>query len=415
MPKGRKRLKRERTRTDKSLTAERLATDRSISIRGKSTQRAADDTRRQIRNEADRGLSRQRKAADAERSRRSSSKPVSRELEVERRSAATSLTRERGRADQLLARQRRRFESVLAEERRQRRKTEESLFERERGRTDRDLGDERGRTDFAFLAAERRLGLARTASEKGAAAVLLRDEFMAIISHDLRTPLNVIAINAARLAKMVPVGEGVDQIRKMCVQIEEATGRIGRMVDDLLDAERMALANLRVPARPGDLRNPAREAMDLMAPLGSAHGVSLAAALPEHPIVTRFDRDRMLQVFSNLLGNAVKFTPKGGMVQLAMEGNGRLIRVSISDTGPGIPLDQHERVFRRFTQVGGGRGGVGLGLYIARRIVEAHGGKIGLVSRPGEGSTFFFTLPQVAARMRPRRSSSTKRRSKQAS
>jgi len=415
MPKGRKRLKRERTRTDKSLTAERLATDRSISSRGKSTQRAADDARRQIRNEADRGLSRQRKAADAERSRRSSSKPISRELEVERRSAATSLTRERRRADQLVARQRRRFESVLAEERRQQRKTEESLFERERGRTDRDLGDERGRTDFAFLAAERRLGLARTASEKAAAAVLLRDEFMAIISHDLRTPLNVIAINAARLAKMVPVGEGVDQIRKMCVQIEEATGRIGRMVDDLLDAERMALANLRVPARPGDLRDPAREAIELITPLVSDQGISLAAALPEDPVVATFDRDRILQVFSNLLGNAVKFTPKGGMVQLAMAGNGRIIRVSISDTGPGIPLDQHERVFRRFTQVGGGRGGVGLGLYIARRIVEAHGGKIGLVSRPGEGSTFFFTLPQVAARMRPRRSSSTKRRSKRRS
>jgi signal transduction histidine kinase len=81
-----------------------------------------------------------------------------------------------------------------------------------------------------------------------------------------------------------------------------------------------------------------------------------------------------------------------------MESNDGLIRVSVSDTGTGIPAEQHERVFRRFTQVGAGRGGVGLGLYIARRIVEAHGGKIGLVSRPGEGSTFFFTLPRVEKR-----------------
>ena len=267
MPKGRKRLKRERTRTDKSLTAERLATDRSISSRGKSTQRAADDARRQIRNEADRRLLHERKAADAERSRRSSSKGISRDLEIERQWAAQSLRRERKRADRGVARARRRFDSTLREERSQRRETEKKLFSRERGRTDRNLGDERGRTDVTFRVAERRLALARTTGDKAAAAVLLRDEFMAIISHDLRTPLNVIAINAARLAKMVPVGEGVDQIRKMCVQIEEATGRIGRMVDDLLDAERMALANLRVPARPGDIRDPAREAIELITPL----------------------------------------------------------------------------------------------------------------------------------------------------
>jgi signal transduction histidine kinase len=363
--------------------------------RSKSTQHAADAARRRIQDETDRGLAGQRRSADAERSRRSASKrPASRELEKERRSAATALTRERRRTDEVLARQRRRIDSALAEERGQRRQAERVLFDRVRKRTDRDLGDERGRTDTAFLAAEKRHALAKTASEKSAAAVLLRDEFMAVISHDLRTPLNVIAINAARLAKVVPDGEGADQIRRMCVQIEDAARRVGRMVDDLLDAERMALAKLRLPSRPGDLRVLAREAIDLVSPLVEAQGVSLAATLPEDPIVANFDRDRMLQVFSNLLSNAVKFTPKGGLVQLAMEANDGLIRVSVSDTGPGIPAEQHERVFRRFTQVGRGQGGVGLGLYIARRIVEAHGGRIGLVSRPGEGSTFFFTLPR---------------------
>jgi signal transduction histidine kinase len=391
-----KRLHRERKKTDRSLKSERSATDRSMMRRSEASQRTADAARRRIRNEADRGLAGQRKSADAERSRRSSSRrPPSRELQKERRSAATALTRERRRTDEVLARQRRRFDSVLAEERGQRRKTADVLFKSERKRTDRDLGDERGRTDAAFHAAERRLEFATTASEKAAAAVLLRDEFMAIISHDLRTPLNVIAINAARLAKMVPTGEGADQIRKMCVQIEDAAGRVGGMVDDLLDAERMALANLRLPARPGDLRDLAREAIDLVSPLVEAQGISLAAALPEQPVLTSFDRDRMLQVFSNLLANAVKYTPKGGMVQLAMEANDALVRVSVSDTGPGIPAEQHERVFRRFTQVGRGQGGVGLGLYIARRIIEAHGGNIGLVSRPGEGSTFFFTLPRL--------------------
>jgi signal transduction histidine kinase len=393
-----KRLHRERKKTDRSLKSERTATDRSMVRRSTSTQRSTDAARRQIHAEADRGLASQRKSADAERSRRTSAKPASREVESERRSEATSLARERRRADQLHARQQRRSDSVLAEERRLRSRTEEKLFDRERKRTDRDLGHERGRADASFLAAEKRLGLAKTATEKAAAAVLLRDEFMAIISHDLRTPLSVIALNAARLGKMVPAGEGADQIRKMCLQIGDAADRIGRMVDDLLEAERMALAKLRLPARPGELRELARDAVELVAPLVAAQGISLSVALPEEPMVASFDRDRMLQVFSNLLANAVKYTPKGGVVQLTMEANDGYIRVSVSDTGTGIPAEQHERVFRRFTQVGGGRGGVGLGLYIARRIVEAHGGKIGLVSRPGEGSTFFFTLPRVEKR-----------------
>jgi len=388
----RKRLRRERTRTDKSLTAERSATDQSMSRRGEGTLRTADIARRKIREEADRTLLTGRKAADAARARRSSRKPPSRELETERRLAAESLRRERQRADRSLARQRRHTDSALREERRQRHETEKSLFARERGRTDRDLGEERIRTDQAFRLAERRMSQAATAREKAAAAVVLRDEFLAIISHDLRTPLNVIAINAARLGRLAPAGEGAEQLRKMCLQIEEAVKRIARMVEELLEAERMALAKLRLPTKPGDLRDVAREAVDMVAPLVSAQGVSLEATLPEEPVEASFDRDRMLQVFSNLLGNAVKFTPKGGQVRLGIEQSDPL-RVTVSDTGPGIPADQHDRVFKRFTQVGAAPGGVGLGLYIARRIVEAHGGEIGVNSRPGGGCTFFFTLP----------------------
>ena len=392
--KSRKRLSGERKKTDRSLKVERSATDRSMTRRADAEERTADAARRKIRNEAKRGLTSQRKAADAELFHRIA-KPASREMQRERRSAATSLARERRRADEGSARERRRFESVLTEERDQRRKTEAALFHRERTRTDRDLAGERGRTDRTVHAARRRLEHARTAKEKAAAAVLVRDEFMAILSHDLRTPLNVIAINAARLERMVPVGEGEEQIRKMCLQIGDAVGRIGSMLDELLDAERLSLAKLRLPEREEDLRELAREAIELVATVASARGVSLRVALPETPVVTRFDRDRMLQVFSNLVGNAIKFAPKAGMVALTMESEDGFIRVSISDTGPGIPPEHHERIFRRFTQVGEMREGVGLGLYIARRIVEAHGGKIGLVSRPGEGSTFFFTLPRT--------------------
>jgi len=395
--KKRNGLKRDRLRTDKSLTAERSATDQTMSRRREGAQRTADVARRKIQDEADRTLRTDRRAADSERARRSSVKPISRELETERRRAAEFLRRERQRADRSLARQRRHTDSALHEERRQRRETEMSLFARERGRTDRDLGEERIRTDDAFRVAERQISQAATAGEKAAAAVVLRDEFLAIISHDLRTPLSVIAINAARLGRLVPAGQGAGQLRKMCLQIEEAVKRIARMVEELLEAESMALEKLRLPTKPGDLRDVAREAVDMVAPLVSAQGVSLEATLPEEPVKASFDRDRILQVFSNLLGNAVKFTPKGGKVRLEIEKSDRL-RVTVSDTGPGIPADQHDRVFRRFTQVRAAPGGVGLGLYIARRIVEAHGGEIGVNSRPGRGSTFFFTLPEAGHR-----------------
>ena len=385
----------ERGRTDRSLEAERIATARCATDSREAAQGRADVARRRDRDEADRDLARGRKTADAERTRAAGKKP-SREIDAERRRAARTLKRERRFADEAVARQRRRSDSALRQERRKHGETESELFGRERRKTDRRLGEERGRTDGAFQAAERRLGMAKTVGEKSAAALELRDEFLAILSHDLRTPLNVIAIGAARVGKMVPQGEGVLQIRELCGQIEASVQRIGRMIDDLLDAERMALGHLRLPKEIGDLREVARESASLMQPLLSAQETSLYSALPEYPVMAAFDRDRILQVLLNLLGNAVKFAPRGGKIWLAMEANDGLVRVTVSDTGPGVPIAQRKRIFRRFTQGERGKGGVGLGLYIARRIVEAHGGKIGVEPRPGTGSTFFFTLPMNA-------------------
>lgn len=399
-------LQADRGRTDRSLMAERFATDRFAEESGRATQRKADVDRRRDRDAADRDLSRGRKTADAERARGIRKKP-SREIEAERLSAAKALKMERRLADGALARQRRRSDSALRKERQKHREMEKKLFGRERLKTDRHLGEERGRTDVAFRAAERRLGTAKTARERSAAAVELRDEFLAILSHDLRSPLNVIAINAARLGQMVPDGKGAPQMRDLCTQIEASVKRISHMVDDLLDGERMALGHLRLPKEVGDLRDVARESVLLVEPLLSTQELSLQAALPDVPVPAAFDRDRILQVLLNLLGNAVKFTPRGGKIWLGMEARNGFVRVTVSDTGPGVPLPQRKRIFRRFTQAARGQGGVGLGLYIAHRIVEAHGGKIGVEARSGMGSTFFFTLP--AAKANGKASASTRR------
>lgn len=409
MAKKRKKkpLHADRGRTDRSLRAERLATDRFASDSGRATQRKADSARRSEREAADRDLSRGRKSTDAARA-RGSRKRASREVEAERRVAARFLTRERHLADEALARQRRHADSTLARERKELRETERKLIDRERLRTDRHLGEERGHTDEAFQAAELRLALAKTGHEKAVAALELRDEFLAILSHDLRSPLNVIAINAARVGQRVPEGEGASQIRGLCSQIEASVKRVGHMVDDLLDAEHMALGNLRLPRKLGDLREVVRESVALMEPVLSAQEMSLQAALPDSPVAVAFDHDRILQVFLNLLGNAIKFTPRGGKIWLGMETDDGSVRVTVSDTGPGVPIEQRRRIFRRFTQGTRDKGGTGLGLYIAQRIIEAHAGKIGVEPRSGMGSTFFFVLPRAKTN-----ASGTRRRKKQ--
>ena len=120
--------------------------------------------------------------------------------------------------------------------------------------------------------------------------------------------------------------------------------------------------------------------------------------LTERPLTTEFDHDRMLQVLANLISNAIKFTPEGGGIRVRGERTGDWLRLTVGDTGVGIPDTMLESVFERFWQVGeNDRRGLGLGLYIARYIVQAHGGTIWAESKVGEGSTFCFTLPKSAA------------------
>jgi signal transduction histidine kinase len=135
--------------------------------------------------------------------------------------------------------------------------------------------------------------------------------------------------------------------------------------------------------------------VELLAPQAARAKVLLRADVPEAGPVLAFDRDRLGQVFRNLLGNALKFTPAGGHVTLRIRPAGASVRCEVQDTGPGIAPEEQARLFVPFTQLAAGRrhDGVGLGLAICKAIVEAHGGQIGLTSAPGRGSTFWFGLP----------------------
>jgi signal transduction histidine kinase len=234
---------------------------------------------------------------------------------------------------------------------------------------------------------------ARTYQAAQQAAETRRD-LVAVVAHDLKNPLNAVGMAAALLARTI--GPESDRARRQASIITRATERMNALIHDLLDisaidAGRMEL--VRAPVTIGALVN---EALDAIAPLAQEKAIDLArdVTAAEEPRTLPADRERLLQVFSNLLGNAVKFTPVNGHVRVAMRVIDGYARCDVIDDGPGIAPEHLPHVFDRYWRVRGtSRAGTGLGLSIVKGIVEAHGGKVSVDTEVGRGSTFSFTIP----------------------
>jgi signal transduction histidine kinase len=218
-----------------------------------------------------------------------------------------------------------------------------------------------------------------------------REDVLGIVSHDLRNPLNVINLVASTLERGPG---GPDATVKQAWKIRRAVERMNRLIEDLLDITRLDGGNL--PMEPRRIEVPALvgDACDLLRAIADEKGVTLRREVGSDLPAVHADRDRLLQVLSNILGNAIKFTPAPGLVTVSAALDGADLRMSVSDTGPGIPPGDLPKVFNRFWQgERSTRQGAGLGLAIAKRIVQAHGGRIGVDSVVGAGSTFYFTVP----------------------
>lgn len=222
------------------------------------------------------------------------------------------------------------------------------------------------------------------------AAVRAREEMMAVLSHDLRNPLNVFALSMRALQ---PVAAGDPRKRETLARADRAYRRMKGLLEDLLDASRIDEGTLRLNPVPGDLAAAIAETLELQRPVAAEKGITLE--LQVEPLSLRFDRERISQVLTNLIGNALKFTPSGGSIMVACQACGGAAVVTVTDTGPGIPEENLSHVFDRFWQSDGQerRSGIGLGLTIARGIVEAHGGSIKARNAHGHGACFQFTLP----------------------
>jgi two-component system sensor kinase FixL len=233
---------------------------------------------------------------------------------------------------------------------------------------------------------------AREATGAAQAAVRAREDVLHVVSHDLGNSLSAIVVNTTVLLRTLP--PEAEDVRQRVASVRDLARRMQRLRQDLLDVASIEQGQLSVEWdswHPGAVVS---EALEAFAPLAGEKGVELSAEVDDDVPEVEGDRERVIQVLANLLGNAVKFTPAGGRVTLRVQAAPDEVRFAVRDTGPGIAPENQGLVWDRFWKSRtANRHGAGLGLAIARGIVEAHGGRIWLESAEGEGSTFSFTLP----------------------
>lgn len=368
-----------RALTDASLGAERAGVDATIERSDADRRLLLDDRIERDRAAADERLMKFRESADRVLARaRWASPPPDGVVALERLVADENKQAERDITDALLDHERQRVDA-RADTRRRAEDQDRVSHESHRRDTDERLSDERGDADLTTTAlADSRSGEVR------------RADVLAMVTHDLRNPLCVIVVNAEMLAEqtMEPA------TREAAEEMTRAAARMERLLTDLLDVARIESGTLRIVKHRYDLGTLLSEVLVSYRPLFEARGVTFTANLPPDGLVASFDHDRIVQVLSNLLGNAMKFTPPGGAVDLRAEGGDDEVALVVQDDGPGIPEEALPHLFERFWQVDtGARRGLGLGLYICQNIAEAHGGHVSVQSRLGAGAAFRVALP----------------------
>jgi signal transduction histidine kinase len=361
-----KKSQPERDNTDESLRLEREKSDRELAKTRTSIEADSDAAMQTARDKADQTSQENRDDVDVKLARRGT--PAE---------ARNSVYRERAHVDAVLEEERATSDAKLQAEREEGKRALEALLALERAETD------------------MRLLVERASSDRGIAT---RDEFLGMVSHDLRSLLAGVALQASLLKRTAAEDEAGRRTVQAAEKIQRFTARMNRLIGDLVDVASIEAGKILVTLSLQDANALVRESVEAFQPLATAHGLSLDMVTHGNILMARFDRERVLQVLANLLSNAIKFTRRGGRISLRVEPLGQEVRFSVTDTGSGIPNHQLEAVFERFWQARGeDRRGLGLGLYISKCIVEAHGGRIWAESQLGKGSTFSVTLPGASA------------------
>ncbi len=349
----------ERKQTDESLAVERAKSDLALGEKKAASEERADHVIERAREDADDILTAARAKADDKLIERPSITVTRAVMAQERATEDSVIQHEREQADESLRLER-------AAERMSR------LFPLERDKTDQFLMTERVRSDVALAN---------------------RDDFLGMVSHDLRDLLNGIIVNAAFIGEQTTKDEAGKSSLLGAQRIQRSAARMARLIGDLVDIASIDAGKLAVTPTAGDAAAVLLDAIDTWGPTATSKGMTLDS-VPRAPLPAKFDHERVIQILGNLITNAVKFSARGATIMIAVEAVDGAARFSVTDTGPGIPSDKLEAIFERFWQVGeNDRRGLGLGLYISKCLVQAHGGKIWAESQLGAGSTFLFTIP----------------------
>ncbi len=232
------------------------------------------------------------------------------------------------------------------------------------------------------------------AKEEAERANKFKDQFLSTMSHELRTPMNAV-LGFSELLADERYGTLNERQRRYITHIHQAGRHLLRLINDILDLSKIEAGRLELAIESVPMERTLAEALDALRPLADKKSQTLSHQA-ESRLTVRADATRLKQVLMNLLGNAVKFTPEGGRIDLAARLVDGKVRVEVRDTGPGIPPEEQKRIFEAFyrlRQSGKAPEGTGLGLAITQRLVELHGGQLGLESQPGHGSCFHFSLP----------------------
>ena len=259
------------------------------------------------------------------------------------------------------------------------------------------VGDRPAASDDLLLASDiaRRAGAALENARLYREATVIagaRQEMLAVVSHDLRNPLSAVLTAAALIDRALPAEEG--RMRKHARTIRRSAERMSRLIHDLLDLASIEGGRVQLRRQPVDVEGLLAEAAEMMQPLALERGLSLAVTGASTALSVDCDRERVLQIFSNLVGNALKFTPPGGSISIDAAAQGNEVWFSVRDTGFGLMPEQLDRLFERYWQARRTpHEGIGLGLSIVKGLVDAHGGRIWAESKAGHGATFSFTLP----------------------
>lgn len=375
-----------RAHTDASLGAERATSDAESLVSAAGARRLLDDLIERDRILADLRLLKFRDGADRTLSRERSDSPLPNSAaSSERASADQSKKVEREVTDTILQRERERSDTAVERERSEHDALSVEL-EARRQDTDDQLSTERRGADATATA----LDDTRSALSALAKAQTQQHDVLGIVAHDLRSPLTVISMNAESIADMTR--EVVTRTSARAVTL--AVARMERLLSDLLDVARIQSGTLRMVKRQHDVASLLVEIFHSYGPMFSDRDIKFTVNTPADSIVACFDYDRIVQVISNLVGNAMKFTQGGGTVALHAAQQGEQVAFALRDNGPGIPQSALPHIFERFSQIDNdARRGLGLGLHICENIVHAHGGKIWAESEIGKGATFHFTLP----------------------